>query len=515
MTDDQWTSVTNARHGNSRINKSSFGTRGGRTKPSYKNNKLSSANKSSDHLNKNSSSYNNINNNRYAFPSNINYEQGFNLLNEGEDENENENDSSDDSLEQDENNDSLSLKPYHIELSLKCPFENCQNELLNNSTKLNDHLKELHNLRFVNLHHVYLIIEKYLDIWSKKINDDNVIQQLKIEIDNEGDKVYVIDPEKFPDDKILREKLQLDKLNEVLQIQAHERNNDAKLERKCLFCKNISDNRTILFRHMFMEHNFNIGLPDNLVNVNDFLAILEDKLNNLQCLYCEKRFTTPAVLRKHMRKKKHFKINARNRIYDKFYVINYLEPGKNWETFENENYESDEDYNKDDSWDDWNEEEYQSTNCLYCTNISSTTKECLNHMVKEHNFNLLGIKNKMGLDFYQTVILINYIRYNVKNNTCMACLTKYENSKDLLVHMNNENCFVKLPSLDNEFWKDPKYLLPTLQDDPLLVGFEDSSDDDKDDDLLLHISDNTIVIPEKTPENLEEQFKHLLKINKI
>lgn len=39
----------------------------------------------------------------------------------------------------------------------------------------------------------------------------------------------------------------------------------------------------------------------------------------------------------------------------------------------------------------------------------------------------------------------------------MACLTKYENSKDLLVHMNNENCFVKLPSLDNEFWKDPKY----------------------------------------------------------
>ncbi|CAG8630962.1 4610_t:CDS:2 [Rhizophagus irregularis] len=334
--------------------------------------------------------------------------------------------------QQDENNDSLSLKPYHIELSLKCPFKNCQNELLNNSTKLNDHLKELHNLRFVNLHHVYLIIEKYLDIWSKKINDDNVIQQLKIEIDNE----------------------------------AHERNNDAKLERKCLFCKNISDNRTILFRHMFMEHNFNIGLPDNLVNVNDFLAILEDKLNNLQCLYCEKRFTTPAVLRKHMRKKKHFKINARNRIYDKFYVINYLEPGKNWETFENENYESDEDYNKDDSWDDWNEEEYQSTNCLYCTNISSTTKECLNHMVKEHNFNLLGIKNKMGLDFYQTVILINYIRYNVKNNTCMACLTKYENSKDLLVHMNNENY-------------------------------------------------NTIVIPEKTPENLEEQFKHLLKINKI
>ena len=69
--------------------------------------------------------------------------------------------------------------------------------------------------------------------------------------------------------------------------------------------------------------------------------------NSLQCLYCEKHFPAPAVLRKHMRKKKHFKINARNKIYDKFYIINYLEPGKYWETFENEHYESDEDHNKD------------------------------------------------------------------------------------------------------------------------------------------------------------------------
>jgi hypothetical protein len=42
-----------------------------------------------------------------------------------------------------------------------------------------------------------------------------------------------------------------------------------------------------------------------------------------------------------MRKKKHFKIASKNRQYDRFYVINYLEPGKNWESFENDNYESD------------------------------------------------------------------------------------------------------------------------------------------------------------------------------
>ncbi|RIA99062.1 hypothetical protein C1645_685074 [Glomus cerebriforme] len=495
----QWTSVTNARNKTSRINKSSLEIRGGKAKPSYETNISSSTIKSSNQLNKNSSlNKNSINHNTYTFPPN---EKGF--LN---DDDENENDSSDDSLGQKYNDTNLSLKPYNIELSVKCPFENCQNELLNNSTEIVEHLRELHKLRFVNLHHVYLIIENYLDNWSKKIKDEEVIQKLRIEIDNE---VYVIDPEKFLDDKILREKLQHDKLNEVLQIQAYERNYDAKLERKCLFCKNISENRTLLFRHMFTEHNFNIGLPDNLVNVNDFLKILEDKLNNLQCLYCEKCFTTPAVLRKHMRKKKHFKINARNRIYDKFYVINYLEPGKNWETFENEDYESDEDHNKDDSWEDWNEEYNQSTKCLYCTNMSPTTKECLNHMIKEHDFDLLEIKNKMGLDFYQTVMLINYIRYTVENNTCMACLTKCEDSKDLLYHMNKKTCFIKVPSLDDEFWKDKKYFVPTLQDDPLLVGFEDSSEEDEDENSLLQTSD---VIPENTPEELEEQFKHILKI---
>jgi hypothetical protein len=44
-----------------------------------------------------------------------------------------------------------------------------------------------------------------------------------------------------------------------------------------------------------------------------------------------------------MRKKKHFKIAPNNRLYDRFYVINFLEPGKNWENFENDRYESDED----------------------------------------------------------------------------------------------------------------------------------------------------------------------------
>jgi len=37
-----------------------------------------------------------------------------------------------------------------------------------------------------------------------------------------------------------------------------------------------------------------------------------------------------------MRKKLHKKINPKNKSYDKFYVINYLEFGKSWEDVQSE-----------------------------------------------------------------------------------------------------------------------------------------------------------------------------------
>jgi hypothetical protein len=42
-------------------------------------------------------------------------------------------------------------------------------------------------------------------------------------------------------------------------------------------------------------------------------------------------FKSREVLKEHMRKKAHKKINPQNRAYDEFYLVNYLEFGKNWE----------------------------------------------------------------------------------------------------------------------------------------------------------------------------------------
>ncbi|KAI8596930.1 hypothetical protein EDD21DRAFT_399666 [Dissophora ornata] len=380
--------------------------------------------------------------------------------------------------------------PYHAVIMIHCPFQSCDlTEPLTDSTSLVAHLKEAHKIAFKNIHHMFILLERYLSHWAEEIEAKGIENVASKE--SEGDEYYTIDPAVSTADRTLRDEIQREKLNEILRAQEKERNEDAKLKRKCLFCKNFCENRSVLFKHMFAEHNFNIGLPDNLVNVNEFLDMLEAKLTSLQCLYCEKTFTSPAVLRKHMRKKKHFKISARNRLYDQFYVINYLEPGKNWENFEHDRYDSDDD-RRDDSWADWDDAlEEEKTKCLFEEAYFNTAQSARDHMKEAHGFDLEGERHRLGLDFYQTISLINYIRRQTMLGVCFSCLEKkpqvekgvdeeQEEEDDWLVnHLKKSECGATAPSMDADFWKDAQFLLPMLENDPLLMifGEEDSEDE--------------------------------------
>ncbi|KAG0017642.1 hypothetical protein BGZ81_010642 [Podila clonocystis] len=380
--------------------------------------------------------------------------------------------------------------PYHAAIMIHCPFQSCTlTDPLTDSTSLVAHLKEMHKVAFKNIHHMFILLDRYLTHWAEEIEAKGLE---KVGILEEGDDFFTIDPAVSTQDRTLRDDIQREKLNEILKIQEKERNEEAKLKRKCLFCKNVCDNRTILFKHMFAEHNFNIGLPDNLVNVNEFLDMLEAKLTGLQCLYCEKTFTSPAVLRKHMRKKKHFKISARNRLYDQFYVINYLEPGKNWENFEHDRYDSDDD-RRDDSWADWDDAlEEEKTKCLFENSYFSSAQQARDHMKADHGFDLDGARVKLGLDIYQTISLINYIRRQTMLGLCFSCLKKPEavSSKDghededeagqaLAKHLKESGCGAQIPGQEADFWKDAQFLLPMLENDPLLMNFgEDVSDEE-------------------------------------
>ena len=103
-------------------------------------------------------------------------------------------------------------------------------------------------------------------------------------------------------------------------------------KRSCFFCRTIFEGSYAkLLDHMAFDHNFSVGQPHNLVYVEELLDVLENKLDNLVCIFCEKVFKNREVLKEHMRKKNHKKINPRNAAYDKYYLINYLEMGKSWE----------------------------------------------------------------------------------------------------------------------------------------------------------------------------------------
>lgn len=99
---------------------------------------------------------------------------------------------------------------------------------------------------------------------------------------------------------------------------------DTSFSQCCLFCRNVFDGcHADLFNHMAHFHNFSVGQPNNLVFVKELLALLERKLDSLMCIFCEKTFKTRDVLKEHMRKKMHKKINPKNAEYDKFYMVNY------------------------------------------------------------------------------------------------------------------------------------------------------------------------------------------------
>ena len=54
--------------------------------------------------------------------------------------------------------------------------------------------------------------------------------------------------------------------------------NDRNYFRDCLFCGvAVGNNRSNLLEHMSVEHNFNIGLADNLVYFDEFYEKVKER----------------------------------------------------------------------------------------------------------------------------------------------------------------------------------------------------------------------------------------------
>ncbi|XP_050014643.1 zinc finger protein 277 isoform X2 [Alexandromys fortis] len=240
--------------------------------------------------------------------------------------------------------------------------------------------------------------QRYILYWRKRFTEQPITDFCSVIRINstapfEEQDNYFLLCDVLPEDRVLREELQKQKLKEILDQQQRERN-DTSFRGVCMFCtEEFHGNRSVLLNHMAREHAFNIGLPDNIVNCAEFLHTLQKKLDNLQCLYCEKTFRDKNTLKDHMRKKQHRRINPKNRDYDRFYVINYLELGKSWEEVQLEDDRELLDLPEDD-WSDWQEYPVCAV-CLFCEKQEETIDQLYVHMKDTHGFDLLRIKSEL------------------------------------------------------------------------------------------------------------------------
>ena len=304
-------------------------------------------------------------------------------------------------------------------------------------------------------------LQSYAVYWKKRFDEESVESFCSKIITNTGAKdvdkseEYFLLCDALPEDKRVREQLQFDKLKKLLLRQEFERK-DESFSRTCPFCKKLfQGNRIILFDHMNVDHSFNIGHPDNIVNVRELLDEIQTKLDNCQCLFCENYFRDRVTLREHMRKKGHRRINPENKGYDKFYMINYLELGKNWQIMQSESERLD---GNSDDWSGWSEE-CQKAYCFFCSESFEVADKVYKHMKEKHDFDFLFLRQEMQLSFYQQIKLINYIRRQVHMAKLAGC-------SDVVDKIQSD-----LKS--NTKWNQPQYYFSTYEDDTILCQLED------------------------------------------
>lgn len=314
----------------------------------------------------------------------------------------------------------------------------------------------------------------------------------------------------------LRRKRQEEILKPLLEQKQTERADESKV-RNCLFCKKTFQGKPHeLFQHMYINHNFNVGRADNLVHIDEFLSLLQDKLNRLICLYCEKTFKNWDVLKEHMRKKQHKHLNPNNKTYDRFYIVSYLfgeadglsgtvdcSAGRRYDLGDR-----DADLNDDehlDRFEDWNEEQRFDLICLFCDHYEIQWDDAFAHMKEKHAFDFGNVRT--GLGFYDQVKLINYIRRQTHINVCYLCKAAHESRADLLKHLDTTHADGGTPA--KSLWDQPGYFFPTYENDQLLLALEDNQDEANEEWVVPEdtVQPNTKLLEQLSLEQAEEDGK--------
>ncbi|XP_045466804.1 zinc finger protein 277 [Harmonia axyridis] len=332
------------------------------------------------------------------------------------------------------------------------------------------HLFEVHCIVIEDVQNIFYLSE-YIKFWRDRFKLKSIDQIIpSVNVDSTFKKYYFLST-LLKDDKELRHKL---RLNFVLKVQEFERTDD-KYSKSCIYCKlEFTGTRPNFLKHLATDHNLQLGNPHNLVFLDELVVRIEKKFNDLICLYCEKKFPERHTLKEHMRKKLHKRINQENKEYDKFFMVNYLEDGKDWHDIkkESDRFAISTEANSDEEYSDWNEEEDKII-CLFCQHKETGANNICDHMKTSHTFDFVELTK--SFNFFQKIQLINYVRRQVVDCKCIYCNEHFDESELLRIHLENEQHF-KLPDL--EVFEQSEFLFPTHEEDAFLYLIDDEDNDD-------------------------------------
>uniref|UniRef100_A0AC35TKC8 C2H2-type domain-containing protein n=1 Tax=Rhabditophanes sp. KR3021 TaxID=114890 RepID=A0AC35TKC8_9BILA len=350
-----------------------------------------------------------------------------------------------------------------------------------------DHLLKEHKIVISEIDHI-VDFKRYVEHWRQRFAKDSIEKVFSKVVPKKNEELfgkvdfYYLMTETLPEDYQVRQRLAMRRLEEALDCQQRERI-DRSFEMNCIFCRyKASGNRSKIIHHLYMIHRLNLGSPENLVFVQEYIEHLKGKIDNHCCIFCEKVYPDRLALMDHMRKRNHREVNPKNNYYDKFYIINYLELGQRWLDIVNQDFEdnmptfadSDEE-DEVDNWKEWNEdkidvEEIQVA-CLVCEHTEETLEEICQHMVKSHKFDLLKHIEEKELDTYGRMKLVNYIRNSSYHANCFMCTKDCKDLGELRAHMGQSDHLAgKLPQ--DEVWVNEANLVPCYGNDHLLWMLE-------------------------------------------
>lgn len=400
------------------------------------------------------------------------------------------------------------------------------------------------------------IFHEYLLSWREKFNgiDDNLpnycttmlLDQMPDGTPSKDEKYYLL-CDVLPEDYELRQELHKKRLIQTLEQHQLERI-DTKYSRACLFCRDrIETTRSDYVKHLFSKHFLQLGKPENLVYIDELIDTVQNKLNTLICVYCEKVFRDRPTLKEHMRKKGHKRINPNNTSYDRFFLVNYQngkfsaehtrhgkhaskEGGKpskdavrrsftinrlgkgptNSSSRENLNepsslLESDDDSN----WSDWDGEQ-EEIKCLYCIHTARDFAKLKAHMNEIHAIDFDS--RTLELTFYERIKVVNFIRRQMELAQCVVCDEQFTENIELEKHMKlMEHCSIGT----REQWDRPEYYFPTREDDPFLCSLNDACGpnhtDDEDESITTIEKSPVVVVPEDSNVSINLHAEALSK----